>query len=199
MVIPDVRLLAVAPMIILLFLKSPEQRASTMREANTCPRCQDVSRRSSRFCTNCGWELALRYPAESAAEPDQPSRGPAEETGPAAKVSDAVQREPASEEPSELAEEPAAEALPPDLPTPPKPVPVGSPTASGMTERGVRLYNQGRIQESIDQFTKAIALDPTYGQAFARRAEAYARLGRGEEAAEDRRRMDALNATSSGN
>jgi Tfp pilus assembly protein PilF len=66
-----------------------------------------------------------------------------------------------------------------------------------MTERGVRLFNQGRIQESIDQFTKAIALDPNYTQAWARRAEAYARLGRGEEAAEDRRRLDALDASSS--
>ena len=67
----------------------------------------------------------------------------------------------------------------PPLPSPilpRKPVPVDAPTADGMTERGVRLYNQGRIQEAIDQFTKAIALDPNYVQAWARRAEAYARL-----------------------
>jgi Tfp pilus assembly protein PilF len=65
-----------------------------------------------------------------------------------------------------------------------------------MTERGVRLFNQGRIQESIDQFTKAIALDANYIQAWAKRAEAYAMLGRGDQAAEDRRRLEALDAGS---
>jgi Tfp pilus assembly protein PilF len=72
------------------------------------------------------------------------------------------------------------------------------PTAASMTERGVRLFNQGRIQESLDQFTKAIALDPNHVDAWARRAEAYARLGRGAEAAEDRRRFETLNAGSTG-
>jgi Tfp pilus assembly protein PilF len=72
------------------------------------------------------------------------------------------------------------------------------PTAASMTERGVRLFNQGRIQESLDQFTKAIALDPNYVDAWAHRAEAYARLGRGAEAAEDRRRLETLNAGSTG-
>jgi Tfp pilus assembly protein PilF len=67
-----------------------------------------------------------------------------------------------------------------------------------MTERGVRLFNQDRIQESIDQFTKAIALDANYTEAWAKRAEAYARLGRGAEAAEDRRRLDSLDASSTG-
>ena len=62
-----------------------------------------------------------------------------------------------------------------------------------MTERGIRLFNQGRIQESIDQYTKAIALDPNYKEAWEYRAEAYARLGRGEQAEEDRRRLQALN------
>ena len=78
-----------------------------------------------------------------------------------------------------------------------KPVPVDAPTASAMTERGVRLFNLGRIQESIDQFTKAIALDANYSQAWAKRAEAYALLGRGDEAAEDKRRLDSLDASSS--
>ncbi len=79
-----------------------------------------------------------------------------------------------------------------------KPVPVDAPTATAMTERGVRLFNQGRIQESIDQFTKAIALDPNYSQAWAKRAEAYSLLGRGNEAAEDKRKLDSLDANSTG-
>ena len=65
-----------------------------------------------------------------------------------------------------------------------------------MTERGVKLFNQGRTQEAIDQFTKAIALDANYTDAWAKRAEAYALLGRGDQAAEDQRRLDSLNASS---
>ena len=72
----------------------------------------------------------------------------------------------------------------------------GVPTAPGMTQWGIDLFNLGRIQEAIDQFTKAIALDPNFKMAWERRAEAYTDLGRGEEAAEDRRRLRALNATS---
>lgn len=84
----------------------------------------------------------------------------------------------------------------PEVETAPEP-PVfrGLPTPANMTERGIRLFNQGRIQESIDQYTKAIALDPNYKEAWEYRAEAYARLGRGEQAEEDRRRLQALNAS----
>ena len=66
-----------------------------------------------------------------------------------------------------------------------------------MTQWGIDLFDLGRIQESIDQFTKAIALDPNFKMAWERRAESYAKLGRGDEAAEDRRRLRALNATTS--
>ena len=65
-------------------------------------------------------------------------------------------------------------------------------TAPGMTERGLTLFNQGRFQEAIDQFTKAMALDPSYKPAWAHRAEAYDRLGRQKEAAEDMRRLEAI-------
>jgi tetratricopeptide (TPR) repeat protein len=87
------------------------------------------------------------------------------------------------------------EANEPEVETAPEP-PVfrGLPTPANMTERGIRLFNLGRIQESIDQYTKAIALDPNYKEAWEYRAEAYARLGRGEQAEEDRRRLQALNA-----
>lgn len=97
--------------------------------------------------------------------------------------------EPASEDPSE------------EMPAPVTayriPVPVDVPTAAAMTERGVRLFNQGRTQEAIDQFTKAIALDANFVEAWAKRAEAYALLGRGDQAAEDQSRLDSLNASSS--
>ena len=47
-----------------------------------------------------------------------------------------------------------------------------------MTARGAALLSEGRLQEAIDQFTKAIALDPKHREAFERRAEAYTQQGR---------------------
>ncbi len=61
-----------------------------------------------------------------------------------------------------------------------------------MTARGIELFNEGRYQESIDQFTKAIALDSNYREAWERRAEAYGRLGRPERQQADQRRLEAF-------
>ena len=94
--------------------------------------------------------------------------------------------EPTPEEPSE--EEPAR---PWGFPQPGP-----APTAEGMTARGAVLLSEGKLQEAIDQFTKAIALDPRHKEAFERRAEAYTRQGRGERAEEDYRAVQALSAGS---
>ena len=56
--------------------------------------------------------------------------------------------------------------------------------------------SEGRLQEAIDQFTKAIALDPKHMEAFKRRAEAYTKQGRGERAEEDYRQIQALSTGS---
>ena len=90
-----------------------------------------------------------------------------------------------------------AEATVEPGPEPEVPAYRGPPTAPGMTERGIGLFNLGRTQEAIDQFTKAIALDANYKEAWERRAEAYATLGRDGEAEEDRRRLNAINPSSS--
>lgn len=68
------------------------------------------------------------------------------------------------------------------------PQPSPAPTAAVMLERGLARLGEGRPQEAIDQFTKALALDANYRQALAQRAEAYAQLGRHELAAADRQR-----------
>ena len=65
-------------------------------------------------------------------------------------------------------------------------------TAAGMTERGLALVNQGRVREAVDQFTKAIALDPRYREAWANRAKAYSELGLSEKAAADRQQLEAI-------
>jgi Flp pilus assembly protein TadD len=53
-------------------------------------------------------------------------------------------------------------------------------------------FQEQKYQESIDQFTKAIALDPNYAEAWEKRAEAYAQMGRSQQAEEDRRHLQAL-------
>ena len=65
-----------------------------------------------------------------------------------------------------------------------------------MTARGAVLLSEGKLQEAIDQFTKAIALDPKHREAFERRAEAYTKQGRGERAEEDYQSVQALNTGS---
>ena len=76
------------------------------------------------------------------------------------------------------------------------PVPGPAPTAEGMTARGEVFLSEGKLQEAIDQFTKAIALDPRHRQAFEKRAEAYSRQGRVERADEDYRQVQALSTGS---
>ena len=210
MLIPNLNLLAVIPMIVLLFIKNPQPRIDNAVDPQICNRCNTALTPGSKFCTSCGWELSTVNSTDGPVEKEAPAnviveepREPTEATDiPTQETGDREVQAPAHVVPSEATTEPAAEAAAepptPERVLPRKPVPVDAPTAAVMTERGVRLYNQGRTQESIDQFTKAIALDPNYAQAWGRRAEAYAALGRGDEAAEDRRKLEALNPGSMG-
>jgi len=72
-----------------------------------------------------------------------------------------------------------------------------APTAAVMVSRGTERFDAGKYQEAIDQFTKAIALDPNYADAWQRRAEAYAQLGRPQQAEDDRRHLQGLDPSSS--
>ena len=72
-----------------------------------------------------------------------------------------------------------------------------APTAAVMVSRGIERYEEQKYQEAIDQFTKAIALDPNYAEAWERRAEAYAQLGRSQQAEDDRRHLKGLDTSSS--
>ena len=198
LLIPNLNLLGVVPMVILMLYRKPQLPTQTSQVQRSCPKCESPQPRSPRYCTNCGWELAPPYSGDSVAEAEKTAGTTVVAEPESREIQDAAAPAPTDE--PQLADVPASAGqapLPPDAPPAKAPVPHGVPTATSMTERGVRLFNQGRIQESIDQFTKAIALDPNYTQAWARRAEAYARLGRGEEAAEDRRRLEALDASSS--
>lgn len=196
--IPGYNLLAVIPLAALMFVKTKPRPDAPKAELNACPRCQAAPVRNARYCTSCGWDLAEIYdpatvpPGEPSDEKAPAAAPPAEDMAPTLASEVAADAPVEAPTPASAAAEP--EPAPPPFTPPKKPVNLVPPTAAGMTERGATLFNQGRIQESIDQFTKAIALDPTYVEAWAKRAEAYAQQGRGNEAAEDRRRLDALNA-----
>ena len=198
------RLLGMAPLFILIFLKAPQPRVDSPPKEAICPKCQASHSASQRYCITCGWELGRTYPEAGViaqelaekpvetlqggqAEPGAPETALASETTQASEIT-------ADSTPAPVAETPAE---PEPEPEPQVPVYRGPPTAPGMTERGISMFNLGRIQEAIDQFTKAIALDANYKEAWERRAEAYATLGRDGEAEDDRRRLNAINPSSS--
>jgi len=216
---PNLNLLGMIPIVVLLFLKRRQDNADVGTARPVCPKCDALYSRDHRYCVNCGWELTKPYLGETSPGEEQvstplgsqyadpkvaiadsppvhsvePEAEPVAEAGPTGQVEptspEPVLQDAPTGNPTETPEEAPAE---PDVRRY-----RGVPTAASMTERGIDLFNLGRVQESIDQFTKAIALDPNFKMAWERRAEAYAKLGRGEEAAEDRRRLRALNATPS--
>ena len=116
-----------------------------------------------------------------------------------------ISEEPAHEPDPTVADAERVEA-PPEVETQPSeepperpwgiPQPGPAPTAEGMTARGAMFLSEGRLQEAIDQFTKAIALDPRHREAFEGRAEAYSKQGRGERAEQDYQSLRILNAGS---
>jgi tetratricopeptide (TPR) repeat protein len=199
-----------APMIVLLFLRSPQTvRQDINQDTVTCPKCRALHAAGHTYCVNCGWELNRPYAEELPSLHEEVSTRPAEmenpvsapaAVGPAHEASGVV----VPAEPSPLSEELVPEESTPSEESPPEQPPVEQPvfrrpiTPANFTERGLALFNQGKFQEAIDQFTKAIALDPKYLPAWARRAEAYGRLGRESKAEEDRRHLDGLRGQTAG-
>jgi len=221
--IPPQSLLGMIPIVVLLFMKRRQEAVDARPVRPVCPKCDTLHSRDQRYCVSCGWELTRpylgetstgeeqvstplgsQYPEPKVATADSPSVPSAEpEANPMSESGTTSQVEPATPEPvrqdAPTGDSTGAQAeSPEEAPAEPE---VrrhrGVPTAPGMTQWGIELFDLGRVQESVDQFTKAIALDPNFKMAWERRAESYAKLGRGEEAAEDRRRLRALNAAPS--
>jgi hypothetical protein len=193
-------LLGMAPMIVLLFMKAPHARRSTSLESVTCPKCQVLHSTGHKFCVNCGWELEKPYVKDASANSERvsPTMITSEKPEPVTISIETSERVPETilnPEPRLFAEETVADeetSSPEESQEAPKLVFRRPLTAASLTERGLALFNQGKFQEAVDQFTKAIALDPNYRPAWARRAEAYGRLGQDTKAAEDQRHLDAL-------
>lgn len=203
-------LLGMAPMIVLLFIKAPHVRRSISLESINCPKCQVLHSTGHQYCVNCGWELEKPYVKDTSATPERvsPTAAASEKPEPITIAAETPERVPETilaPEPRLLVEETVAEeeiplqvAGPEESQEPPKLVFHRPLTAASLTERGLALFNQGRFQEAIDQFTKAIALDPDYEPAWAGRADAYGRLGRDTKAAEDQRHLETLRGQMSG-
>ena len=205
-------LLAMGPMIVLLFLRPPRRVAQEPApQSVTCPKCHAFHAPGHSFCVNCGWELSQPF-TEDAAPPAEPALRSVPEPEPlvpepvvleetatpvAPPIEEPVPPEPAAPTPAGAAEplwvEEDIGALEPAAPpTPPRPSFRQRITPAGFTERGLELFNQGKFQEAVDQFTKAIAIDPGYLPAWARRSEAYQQLGLSGKAEEDRKQADGL-------
>ena len=180
-------LLAMGPMIVLLFLRPPRRVAQEPApQSVTCPKCHAFHAPGHSFCVNCGWELSQPF-TEDAAPPAEPAlRSVPEPEPPEPLVPEPVVLEETATPVAPPIEEPAAP------PTPPRPSFRQRITPAGFTERGLELFNQGKFQEAVDQFTKAIAIDPGYLPAWARRSEAYQQLGLSGKAEEDRKQADGL-------
>ncbi len=196
MVIPDWRLLGMIPMVVLLFFRRSSRVSGMPTEtAVICPKCNTHHASGHNFCVNCGWQLDRPYPQEANQEPGKSSPATAAETAEPIGQGEVAQETPApvfaSEQTASVDEITQPEEPPPPPPPVRKPVRRLTITAASLTERGIALFTQGKIQEAVDQFTKAIALDPNYQPAWAQRAEAYLRLGLSQKAEEDQRRLKA--------
>ena len=212
--------LSMLPMLALVFIPSRRTAADAEQQDNAanCPRCQYAHESGPSFCTNCGWELAKPYASAdttpAAATPASPADAPLSTVANAAETarddasaaSTSIIPEPTlastpTETPPAAAADTAAAGAPAATPAPAavpsgfsaEPLTISRPlTAAAMTERGLSLFNQGRVREAVDQFTKAIALDPRYREAWSNRAKAYTDLGLSDKAAADRQQLEAI-------
>ena len=199
-------LVVMAPLVFLLLYKSPLFRRNSSQTQATCPRCAAPDPGGLNFCVNCGWDLSKTYTevtagAETAEMEVESPFKPTAETAEATEVQAAPEPASVQDTPSaqpvfasetesaaaKIVRDERAERTEPQRPTIRR-----FPTAASLTERGIALFSQERFQESVDQFTKAIALDPSYKLALKHRAEAYGRLGRAEQEAADQRQLEAI-------
>lgn len=212
-----ITVLCMLPMLALVFMPARRPVATDGGQDGTtpCPRCQHSHEARPTFCTNCGWEMARPYATTDATTTvtDGSESATVQTVVPAAGTADGVEQsapvtgEPVAHptadpvmaaqqvddaEPLATAQSAQVEAdLAPAFAA--APLKITRPlTAAGMTELGLSMFNQGRIREAVDQFTKAIALDPMYREAWANRAKAYTELGLSDKAAADRQQLEAI-------
>ncbi len=212
-----ITVLCMLPMLALVFMpaRRPVATDGGQDSMTPCPRCQHSHEAGPTFCTNCGWELVRPYATTEAtaagtegseaanAQTVTPGAGATEGAEQRSQPVDGAVTQPTAEPvmASQQVDEAEASGTAQSAALDPEPAPAFSIapltitrplTAAGMTELGLSLFNQGRVREAVDQFTKAIALDPRYREAWANRAKAYTELGLSEKAAADRQQLEAI-------
>ncbi len=210
-----ITVLCMLPMLALVFMpaRRPVATENGQDGMTPCPRCQHSHEAGPTFCTNCGWELTRPYATTDAtatategtetAGGQTFAPGATEGVEQGAPTTGASPTQPAADPVMASQQADDAEAAGTAQPGAPEPEPapafsiapltITRPlTAAGMTELGLSMFNQGRVREAVDQFTKAIALDPRYREAWANRAKAYTELGLSEKAAADRQQLEAI-------
>ncbi|MEC9309714.1 MAG: hypothetical protein VX966_09465 [Chloroflexota bacterium] len=209
-------ILGIAPLLILVFLR-PKKLSNDLPRTDTvvCPKCSAIHASGYNYCVNCGWELNEAYSEllpnpELTNEPtlattierDQSGHTPAASIPSAdhALISENISEDDANQNVPIPNDSTAPGSLDTDRPvsTPkgPESVPIPRPTtAIGFTDLGLSLSKQGRFRESIDQFTKAIALNSNYIPAWENRAESYKVLGLLEKSLSDTSQVEQLRSS----
>ena len=189
-------ILGITPLLILVFLKPSKPVGDTsIPDQIICPKCTAPHMGGYNYCVNCGWDLAKPYsdtsvssdPVELVSDPVSKSSEPVEyESQPhiTSTTSDAETYEKSESEleisPTERHVEDKKQSEEAQAPIVVRPT-----TAAGFTDLGIRLSEEGRHREAIDQFTKSIALDSKYALAWEKRAESYKILGLNDKSSQD--------------
>ena len=211
--VPQSALLSVIPVSVLIFTRNPSSSSAIEGNDPVCARCTKPHSDGQHFCTGCGWDLSQAYIPEVVDPIQQPTAQPPVQTTMTDPSETSPNETPApallentntvTDIPPEDKDEAFLGTAQPESESPAsgpvtEHVPLGTydpgpaPTAAVMVARGMERFQEQKYQESIDQFTKAIALDPNYAEAWEKRAEAYAQMGRSQQAEEDRRHLQAL-------
>ena len=196
---PFLGLLGMAPMLYLLISKKPPNRNDTdTLEINSrinCSKCYVSHLNTYKFCVNCGWELGQTFNGFS----DDNSQYNSDNASPRAETVSPVVLEQdelditrqtevlidTASGSNEGTDRSSNESTPAVFVIP-------SLSAESLTNKGSHLFTEGRFQEAVDQFTKAITLDPRYHLAWAKRAETYVRMGLTQKAEEDLRSLEGI-------
>ena len=189
-------ILGITQLLILVFLKPSKPVGDTsIPDQIICPKCTAPHMSGYNYCVNCGWELSKPYsgasvssdPVELVSDPVSKSSEPVEyESQPhiTSTTSDAETYERSESEleisPTERHVEDKKQSEEAQAPIVVRPT-----TAAGFTDLGIRLSEEGRHREAIDQFTKSIALDSKYALAWEKRAESYKILGLNDKSCQD--------------
>lgn len=199
---PFLGLLGMAPMLYLLILKrnskTTEAESASSGLRIECPKCKVSHLDSYQFCVNCGWDLSQNYAEDLNDDLELTSHDYSVESVADPSPNSGHVLIPSNPEYVEVSTSDTSQAIPVQpngfgIDT--KDFKIPKLTAASLTDRGSCLFAEGRFQEAVDQFTKAIAFDPRYKIAWAKRSEAHLQMGMTQKAEDDMRSFEGIGQT----